>query len=59
MASTLSGNLTPLASVANLIVIEGARREGVELSLGEYCLVGVPVTLLTLTAGTAWLLLTR
>ncbi len=59
MASTLSGNLTPLASVANLIVIEGARREGVELSLGAYCRVGVPVTLLTLSAGTAWLLFTR
>jgi Na+/H+ antiporter NhaD/arsenite permease-like protein len=55
MASTLSGNLTPIASVANLIVIEGARREGTRVSFLDYCRVGVPVTLLTLAAGTAWL----
>jgi Na+/H+ antiporter NhaD/arsenite permease-like protein len=59
MASTLSGNLSPLASVANLIVIEGARREGVRISVWDYCAVGVPVTLLTLAGGTAWLVLTR
>jgi Na+/H+ antiporter NhaD/arsenite permease-like protein len=55
MASTLSGNLTPVASVANLIVIEGARREGVHVSMWAYCRVGVPVTLATLAAGAFWL----
>jgi Na+/H+ antiporter NhaD/arsenite permease-like protein len=55
MASTLSGNLTPVASVANLIVIEGAHREGVHVSLWAYCRVGVPVTLATLAAGEFWL----
>jgi Na+/H+ antiporter NhaD/arsenite permease-like protein len=55
MASTLSGNLTPVASVANLIVVEGARREGVVISLWTYCRVGIPVTLLTLAVGAAWL----
>jgi Na+/H+ antiporter NhaD/arsenite permease-like protein len=55
MASTLSGNLTPVASVANLIVIEGARRAGVGVSLVDYCRVGVPLTLLTLAVGAAWL----
>jgi Na+/H+ antiporter NhaD/arsenite permease-like protein len=59
MASTLSGNLTPVASVANLIVIEGARRQGVHLSLWDYCRVGIPVTVVTLVGGTLWLLLTR
>jgi Na+/H+ antiporter NhaD/arsenite permease-like protein len=59
MASTLSGNLTPVASVANLIVIEGARRQGVHLSLWDYCRVGIPVTALTLVVGTLWLLMTR
>ncbi len=58
MASTLAGNLTPIASVANLIVLEGARREGVEVSAWEYCVVGVPVTLATLAVGAAWLGLT-
>jgi len=47
-ASTLAGNLTPLGSVANLIVIEQARRAGVEISFGSYLRLGVPVTLLTL-----------
>jgi Na+/H+ antiporter NhaD/arsenite permease-like protein len=55
MASTLSGNLTPIASVANLIVVEGARREGVTVSFWAYCRVGIPVTLLTLAIGAAWL----
>lgn len=55
MASTLSGNLTPVASVANLIVIEGARREGVHVSLWAYCRVGIPVTIATLAAGVLWL----
>ena len=55
MASTLSGNLTPIASVANLIVVEGARREGVAVSFWDYCRVGIPVTLLTLALGAAWL----
>jgi Na+/H+ antiporter NhaD/arsenite permease-like protein len=59
MASTLSGNLTPVASVANLIVIESARRAGIRLSLWDYCRVGIPVTLLTLAGGTAWMMLTR
>jgi Na+/H+ antiporter NhaD/arsenite permease-like protein len=47
-ASTLAGNLTPLGSVANLIVIEQARRTGVHVSFGAYLRVGVPVTVLTL-----------
>jgi Na+/H+ antiporter NhaD/arsenite permease-like protein len=55
MASTLSGNLTPVASVANLIVLEGADRAGVRVSFWDYCRVGVPVTLATLGLGTAWL----
>ena len=55
MASTFAGNLTVLGSVANLIVIEGARREGVTISFWEYCRVGAPVALATLTLGALWL----
>src|SRR5207302_9429831 len=36
MSSTLAGNLTVLGSVANLIVVENARREGVALSFRDY-----------------------
>jgi Na+/H+ antiporter NhaD/arsenite permease-like protein len=59
MSSTLAGNLTVLGSVANLIVVESARREGVAVSFWEYCKVGIPVTLLTLALGVAWLELVR
>jgi Na+/H+ antiporter NhaD/arsenite permease-like protein len=54
-ASTLAGNLTLLGSIANLIVVEQARREGVTISFGEYLRVGVPVTLATLAIDVAWL----
>jgi Na+/H+ antiporter NhaD/arsenite permease-like protein len=55
MATTLAGNLTLLGSVANLIVAELARARGVRLSFWEYLRAGVPITLLTLAAGVAWL----
>ena len=55
MSSTLAGNLTVLGSVANLIVVEQARREGVTITFWDYCRVGVPVTLITLALGVAWL----
>jgi Na+/H+ antiporter NhaD/arsenite permease-like protein len=55
MASTLAGNLTLVGSVANLIVAERARAEGVPISFWAYFKVGLPLTLLTLAAGTAWL----
>ena len=55
MSSTLAGNLTIVGSIANLIVVEGARRSGVHVSLGDYMKVGVPVTLATLAFGVWWL----
>jgi Na+/H+ antiporter NhaD/arsenite permease-like protein len=59
LSSTFAGNLTVLGSVANLIVVEHARKEGVTISFGDYCRVGVPVTLLTLATGAAWLAFAR
>jgi Na+/H+ antiporter NhaD/arsenite permease-like protein len=58
MSSTFAGNLTVLGSVANLIVVERARREGVLISFVEYLKAGVPITVLTLAAGFGWLALT-
>ncbi len=55
MASTLAGNLTLVASVANLIVAEGGRRLGVELGFWTYLRAGVPATLVSLALGVAWL----
>ncbi|TIU85529.1 MAG: anion transporter, partial [Mesorhizobium sp.] len=58
MSSTLAGNFTLLGSVANLIVAEQARAAGKELSFAAFFKVGLPLTLLTLVFGTAWLALT-
>jgi len=54
MASTLAGNLTILGSVANLIVVERCRRQA-PISFREYLKAGVPITVLTLGVGLAWL----
>jgi Na+/H+ antiporter NhaD/arsenite permease-like protein len=59
LSSTFAGNLTVLGSVANLIVVEQARKGGVTIGFWDYCRVGVPVTLLTLATGAAWLALAR
>ncbi len=59
MSSTFAGNLTILGSVANLIVVESARRRGTEIRFREYLKVGVPLTLLTTGLGVAWLAFVR
>ncbi len=55
MSSTFAGNFTILGSVANLIVVEIAARDGVAVSFWEYSKVGIPLTILTLALGIAWL----
>jgi len=50
MSSTLAGNLTVLGSVANLIVVERARRV-VRIGFWEYAKAGVPLTALTVALG--------
>jgi Na+/H+ antiporter NhaD/arsenite permease-like protein len=58
MASTLAGNLTITGSVANLIVVERARDE-VHIGFWDYSRIGIPVTLVTLAVGWAWLTFVR
>ena len=55
MSSTLAGNLMLHGSIANLIVLQGARRQQVDITFWQYVRVGVPVTLLTLLFGVWWL----
>jgi Na+/H+ antiporter NhaD/arsenite permease-like protein len=55
MASTLAGNLTITGSVANIIVVERAAAEGVQIGFREYFRVGLPVTVATLAFGSVWL----
>ncbi len=55
MASTLAGNLTLVGSIANLIVLHGAKRHGIAISFWDYTRVGLPVTLATLAFGVWWM----
>jgi Na+/H+ antiporter NhaD/arsenite permease-like protein len=55
MSSTLAGNFTLIGSVANLIVAEQARAAGTPIGFLAYFKVGLPLTLITLAFGTAWL----
>ncbi len=55
MAATLAGNLTIAGSVANLIVVERARRLGLTISFWQHLRLGLPVTVLTLGFGLWWL----
>jgi Na+/H+ antiporter NhaD/arsenite permease-like protein len=54
-ASTLAGNLTVLGSIANLIVLEEARKQRIEISFSDYLRIGLPVTLVTLAIDIAML----
>ncbi|MGH7915316.1 MAG: anion transporter [Candidatus Binataceae bacterium] len=54
-ASTIAGNLTLIGSIANLIVVEQAQREGIKIGFVDYLKVGLPVTIITLAIDIAWL----
>ena len=55
LASTLAGNFTLVASVANLIVAEKATAAGERLPFFAYLKVGLPVSLASVTLGVFWL----
>lgn len=55
VSSTFAGNLIVIGSIANLIVIEQAKRYGVEISFGEHARSGIPVTLLSLVVLIGWI----
>jgi Na+/H+ antiporter NhaD/arsenite permease-like protein len=54
MSSTLAGNFTVMASVANLIVVQRARHE-VRIGFWDYFKAGAPVTALSIAFGVWWL----
>ena len=55
LASTLAGNLLIVGSIANIIVVEQARTQGVTIDWRMHAKSGVPVTLATLAIAAAWL----
>jgi Na+/H+ antiporter NhaD/arsenite permease-like protein len=55
LSSTLAGNLLIVGSIANIIVVEQAARQGVRIDWRAHARTGVPVTLATLAVAAAWL----
>jgi Na+/H+ antiporter NhaD/arsenite permease-like protein len=55
LVSTLAGNLLIVGSIANIIVVDAARRSGIEIDWRRHARTGVPVTLLTLGIAAGWL----
>ena len=58
LVSTVAGNLTPVASVANLIVLELAGEKG-KIPFGRFLWLGALCTFIPLALGLAWLLFGR
>ena len=56
-SSTLAGNATILGAACNVIVVQVAAREGVDVSWREFMKAGLPVTLATLAVSTVLLAL--
>jgi len=54
LVSTLAGNLLIVGSIANIIVVDAARRRGIEIDWRRHALTGVPVTAASLAVAGAW-----
>ncbi|MEX8519095.1 MAG: anion transporter [Leptothrix sp. (in: b-proteobacteria)] len=55
LVSTMAGNLLIVGSIANIIVVDAARRSGIEIDWKRHAHTGVPVTLVTLAITAVWL----
>ncbi|HQC87148.1 MAG TPA: SLC13 family permease, partial [Rhodoferax sp.] len=55
LVTTFAGNLLLVGSIANLIVVDLARREGVTIDWKQHGVIGIPVTLGTLAVVWGWL----
>jgi Na+/H+ antiporter NhaD/arsenite permease-like protein len=54
LVSTLAGNLLLVGSIANLIVLDAASRQGIVIDWRRHARVGVPVSLMSLVFTAAW-----
>jgi Na+/H+ antiporter NhaD/arsenite permease-like protein len=55
LASTFAGNLLIVGSIANIIVVEQARAQGVAIDWRAHARAGIPITLVTLAIAGLWL----
>ena len=49
--ATLGGNLTPIGASANIAAIGILRKEGYEVSTGDFMRIGIPFTLVAVSTG--------
>jgi Na+/H+ antiporter NhaD/arsenite permease-like protein len=54
LVSTLAGNLFIVGSIANIIVVDAARRQGIVIDWRRHLRAGLPVTVATLAITAAW-----
>ncbi len=54
LVSTLAGNLFIVGSIANIIVVDAARRQGIAIDWRRHLRAGLPVTIVTLAITAAW-----
>ncbi len=54
LASTFAGNLITIGSIANLIVIQSAADEGINISFKDYIKIGIPTTIVSLIILYVW-----
>ncbi len=54
LVSTLAGNLLIVGSIANIIVVDAARKQGVAIDWRRHLRTGLPVTIVTLAITAAW-----
>ena len=55
LVSTFAGNLLLVGSIANLIVADLARQQGIEIDWKRHAVTGIPVTLATLAVVWGWM----
>ena len=55
--STLAGNLLIVGSIANIIVVEQAGRQGVAITFGQHARAGLPLTIASMALAAVWLIL--
>ncbi len=55
LVSTFAGNLLLVGSIANLIVADLARQQGIEIGWREHARIGLPIALITIVLAAGWM----
>jgi Na+/H+ antiporter NhaD/arsenite permease-like protein len=57
VANSFAGNAIMTASVANIIVVQQARQQGIVISFGAFARRGIPITIVALAGLVGWTML--